>query len=222
MLRGFLWLTAACGFVLSLMVLLCSEAGAAFLLYALERQSAPIEARQLRDVQAIVVLGGRTNRVHYAAALHRQTGLPLFLAGKGTGDHPFAAESQKMEQMLRDQYGIAARWVETESIDTLQNALYTACLLQGTGVRRIALLTDPVHMPRSRALFHAAGFTVVPAPAPDAPVRLKYTLTVDSFVPSQDGIDAARYPVKEWAGTFVEPVQLVARRGSCAPPAAVH
>jgi uncharacterized SAM-binding protein YcdF (DUF218 family) len=222
MLRGFLWLTAACGFVLSMMVLLCSEAGAAFLLYALERQSTPVEARQLREVQAIVVLGGRTNRVHYAAALHRQTGLPLFLAGKGTGDHPFAAESQKMEQMLRDQYGIAARWVETESIDTLQNAQYTACMLQGTGVRRIALLTDPVHMPRSRALFLAAGFTVVAAPAPDAPERATYPLTVDSFVPTSVGIDAARYPVKEWAGMFIEPVQLVARRGECTPAGAVH
>lgn len=220
--RGFLWLTAACGFVLSLMVLLCSEAGAAFLLYALERQSAPVEARQLRDVQAIVVLGGRTDRVHYAAALHRQTGLPLFLTGKGTGDTEFAAESQKMEQILQQRYGLQPRWVEIESLDTLENALYTACMLQGAGVRRIALLTDPVHMPRSRALFHAAGFAVVPAPAPDAPVRARFPLTLDSFVPSQDGIDAARYPVKEWAGTLIEPVQLVARRGVCTPVAALH
>lgn len=222
MLRGFLWLTAACGFVLSLMVLLCSEAGAAFLLYALERQSAPVEARQLREVQAIVVLGGRTDRVHYAAALHRQTGLPLLLTGKGTGDTEFAAESQKMEQILQQRYGLQPRWVEIESLDTLENALYTACMLRGTGVRRVALLTDPVHMPRSRALFHAAEFAVVPAPAPDAPVRARGPLTLDSFVPSQDGIDAARYPVKEWAGMFIEPVRLFARRGACTPVAAVH
>lgn len=222
MLRGFLWLTAACGFGLSSMVLLCSEAGAAFLLYALERQAQPIRAEQLRQVQAIVVLGGRTDRVHYAAALHRQTALPLFLTGKGTGDTEFAAESQKMEQILQQRYGLQPRWVEIESLDTLENALYTACMLRGTGVHRVALLTDPVHMPRSRALFHAAGFAVVPAPAPDAPVRVRFPLTLDSFVPSQDGIDAARYPVKEWAGTLIEPVQLVARRGGCTPVAAVH
>ena len=89
-------------------------------------------------------------------------------------------------------------------------------------MKRVALLTDPVHMPRSRALFRAAGFGVVPAPAPDAPARMRHVLTLDSFVPSHDGIEAARYPVKEWAGMFIEPVQLVARRGDCAPAAAVH
>ncbi|NNU43648.1 YdcF family protein [Ramlibacter montanisoli] len=214
MLRGFLWLTAACGFVLSLMVLLGSQAGAAFLLYALERQSAPVRSEQLRTVEAIVVLGGRTHRAHYAAALHRQSGLPLLLTGKGTGDHPYAAESQKMVEILHQQYRITPRWVEAESFDTLENALYSRCILAGAAITRVALLTDPVHMPRARALFEAAGFHVVPAPAPDAP-RRNHPLTLDSFVPSGDGLDAARYPAAEWAGRLLAPLSVARRRGDC-------
>ncbi|HEY0823788.1 MAG TPA: YdcF family protein [Ramlibacter sp.] len=219
--RGLLWLTGACAFVLALMVLLASEAGAVLMLYGLERQSSPVQPAQLRDVQAIAVLGGRTARVHYAAALHRATRLPLLLTGKGTGDTEFAAESQKMEQILQLRYGLRPRWVEIESIDTLENALYSWCVLAPAGVRRVALLTDAVHMPRARALFEAAGFEVVPAPAPDAP-KLDYPLTLDSFVPSSDGLRATRYPTQEWAGRLLAPLEVALRRGECGPPAAVH
>lgn len=221
MLRGFLWLTAACAFVLSLMVLLGSEAGATFLRYALERQSAPVQPAQLRGVQAIAVLGGRTARVHYAAALHRETGLPLMLTGKGTGDTEFAAESQKMEQILQVRYGLRPEWVETGSFDTLENALYSWCVLAPAGVRKVALITDAVHMPRARALFESAGFEVVPAPAPDAP-KWQHVLTLDSFVPSSDGIGAVRAPAKEWAGRLLAPLDVAVRRGECGPRAPVH
>ena len=221
MLHGFLWLTAACGFVLSLMVLLCSEAGAAFLQYALERQSAPIEERQLREVQAIVVLGGRTDRVHYAAALHRKTGLPLVLTGKGSGENPYVAESLRMEEILRDQYDIRPRWVEGEALDTVENAVFTACLLEGSSLRWLALVTDPAHMPRSLALFEAAGFKAVAAPAPYGK-RDAYRVSFDSFVPSSDGLEAARPHMKEWTGRFLEPLSVLLRRGECSPRGAVH
>ena len=219
--RGLLGLTTGCALVYAVMVLLCTEAGAVFLLHALERQSTPVRASQLRDVQAIAVLGGRTARVHYAAALQRETGLPLLLTGKGTGDTEFAAESQKMEQILQVRYGIRPRWVETRSFDTLENALFSACLVAPAGVHRVALLTDAVHMPRARALFEAAGFGVVPAPAPDAP-RRDYPLTLDSFIPSSDGVRATTYPVKEWAGRLMAPFAMALRRGDCGPSDAVH
>jgi uncharacterized SAM-binding protein YcdF (DUF218 family) len=214
--RGLLGLVAACAFAYALMVLLCTEAGASFLSYTLERQAPPVRPQDLRQVQAIVVLGGRTDRIHHAAALQRQTGLPLLLSGKGTGDSGFAAESQKMEEILRRQYGQKPRWVEVESFDTRENALYSHCLLGPAGVRRIALLTDPSHMPRARALFEAAGFDVVPAPAPDAPRPPQSTLTIDSFIPSSDGVQAARGPAKEWAGTLLAPLEARLRGVDCA------
>lgn len=221
MLRGFLWLTAACGFVLSWMVLLCSEAGAAFMVYALERQAQPIRAEQLRQVQAIVLLSGRIDRLKHAADLHRQTGLPLLVTGKGGGDSYFPAESMTMEAILRKEQGLQPRWVEVESVDTVENALYSACLLAPLGIRKVALVTDPMHMPRSRVLFLAAGFSVVPAPAFDEPAE-KIPLTLDSFVPSSDGMIATRRALREWAGIFAQPVMLLLRRGSCPASSAVH
>ncbi len=219
--RGFLWLSAACAFVLSLMVLLCSEAGAVFLSWGLERQSQPIRADQLRHAQAIVLLSGRIDRLDHAAHLHRQTGLPLLVTGKGGGDAYFPAESMTMEDILRKQHGLQPRWVEVEAVDTLENALFSACLLQPIGMRTIALVTDPVHMPRSRALFQSAGFDVLPAPAPDAP-KFQHVLTLDSFIPTSDGMRAARSPAKEWAGRLLAPLEVALRRGECGARVAVH
>lgn len=215
------WILTACAFTASLVLLFCTHAGAALLTYALERQAWPLTDWRLRQAQAIVVLGGRTARVHYGAALHRQTGLPLVLTGKGTGDHPYAAESQKMEEILRERYRIVPKWVETEALDTLQNAVFTACMLQGSGMRSIVLITDPRHMARAWTLFTAAGFHVVPAPAPDGPLA-SFSLRLESFVPSREGFQAASRPAKEWAAAFMEPLVLVFRRPGCGSAAAGH
>jgi uncharacterized SAM-binding protein YcdF (DUF218 family) len=187
-------------------LLVSTSAGGALLLWLLERQSAPVRAEQLvGKVDAIAVLGGRTARIHQAARLHLATGIPLLLIGKGTGDSGFAAESEKMEDILLRQYGIGPRWVETESIDTHQNAVFSWCLVAPMGVRRVALVTDPFHMPRARAEFEAVGFEVVPAPAEDAfviPWRPKFTWSLASFRPGRAGLQAARRPVLEWGGTI--------------------
>ncbi|MDB5861400.1 MAG: YdcF family protein [Ramlibacter sp.] len=185
-------------------LLVSTQAGAALLLWALEHSSAPVRPEQLRGkVDAIAVLGGRTARIHEAARLTLATDVPLLLVGKGTGDSGFEAESEKMEDILLRQYGIGPRWVETESINTHQNAVFAWCLVGPMGVRKVALLTDPFHMPRARAEFAAAGFQVVPAPATDAfalPWRPRFTWAIESFVPGRAGWLAARRPVLEWGG----------------------
>ncbi|MBE7369903.1 YdcF family protein [Ramlibacter pallidus] len=183
-----------------------TRAGAALLLSALEQASAPVEPGRLAgQVDAIVVVGGRTARVHHAARLHLATGLPVLLSGKGTGDSGFRAESEKMEDILLRQYGVGPRWVETESVNTHQNAVYSWCLVAGMGVRRIALVTDPYHMPRARAEFAAAGFEVVPAPVPggtDPGGRPPFRWSLEAFRPGKAGWQAARRPLLEWGGAM--------------------
>lgn len=185
--------------------LLSTLAGAALLLWGLESQSSPVAAAQLvGQVDAIVVLGGRTARIHQGAEYHLATGIPLLLTGKGTGDSGFEAESEKMEDILLRKYGLGPRWVETESVDTRQNAVLSWCLVSTMGVRRIALITDPFHMPRSRAEFEAAGFRVVDAPTQDTielPWRPRFSWALVSFTPGKAGWKAARRPLLEWAGT---------------------
>lgn len=184
-----------------------TQAGAVLLLYLLERQSSPVTAGMLSgQVDAIAVLGGRTSRIDYAARLHRETGIPLLLVGKGTGDSGFEAESEKMEDILLRRYGVGPRWVETESLDTRENALFAWCLVSSMNVRSVALVTDPRHMPRARRRFEAAGFRVIAAPAPDGTPPLP-PLTRESFIPGKSGIEAARRPLREWAGAWAWPLE---------------
>jgi uncharacterized SAM-binding protein YcdF (DUF218 family) len=184
----------------------------------------------MRDVQAIALLGGRTDRVHTAAQLARQTRLPVLIAGKGTGDAPFAAESEKMEQILRDSYGIRARWVEKESLDTTENARFSWCLVSPEGVRRVALVTDPRHMLRARLEYLVAGFDPLPFPTRDQP-EPQWSWNRENFRPSRAGMAATRPALKEWAGSAAvlletalgggvrsAPAPGRARPRSCTPP----
>jgi uncharacterized SAM-binding protein YcdF (DUF218 family) len=103
-------------------------------------------------------------RLAYAAKLARLTHLPVLLSG-GAVAHD-VAESQVMAGTLRQSFGIEARWLETRSRDTHENARYSAALLAGEGHPRVLLVTSATHMPRSLAEFRAAGVDVLPAPAP--------------------------------------------------------
>lgn len=221
--RGFLGLTAACALMYGLLVLFCSEAGAALLLHGLTWRAAPVAVERLRGAQAIVVISGTIERVDEAARLHRATGLPILLSGKGGGDAYFPAESMTLQKELRTRHGLEARWMEVEAVDTLQNARFSWCMLAPAGIRRIALVTDPFHMPRARALFEAAGFDVVAAPYMDAPPLLPPLVwSVNNFIPTGAGLRAAKRPLLESVGAVLEPLELAARGGNCPRTDAVH
>ena len=96
--------------------------------------------------------------------------MPLALVGKGGWERGFEAESEEMEDSLLRRYGIGPRWVENESKDTRENAVFAWCLLSSMGVRRIALVTNAMHMPRAKRRFYMEGFEVIPAPVSDAGV----------------------------------------------------
>jgi uncharacterized SAM-binding protein YcdF (DUF218 family) len=141
-----------------------TPAGARAWLACMEDRSPPPGKEQALGAQAIVVLGGNRDRVHEAARLHSLTGLPILLAGRGTGDWPYEAESEKMAWMLRTQHGIEPRWVEKRSMNTHENAVESWCLLNPHGLKRIVLVTGAQHMRRARYEFRQAGFVVVSDP----------------------------------------------------------
>lgn len=211
------WRTALLAVGLAFLVVVCNgwllttEAGAVILTRLLEWQSWPVDEDRVREkAQAIAVLGGRTRRIDYGAQLHLATGVPLLLVGKGTGDSGFAAESEKMEDILLRRYGLGPRWVETESLTTRENALFARCLVASMGVQTIALVTDRHHMPRARRLFEMAGFDVIAAPTPDTrPVT--GPLSWASLVPGHAGMKAVRRPLGEWAGLLLAPLEAWVR-----------
>jgi uncharacterized SAM-binding protein YcdF (DUF218 family) len=103
--------------------------------------------------QAIVVIGGRDSRARTAAELAKETGLPVYLAGK-----------ELVPELKRS--GVEPTWTESISIDTQSNARVAACLLGRGGVRDIFLVTDSYHMPRASLWFRRYGFRVTQAPHP--------------------------------------------------------
>lgn len=112
---------------------------------------------------ADTVSGPVLERLRYAAWLHRRSRLPILVAGGNLipGDTP---ESEVIAQALRDDFGLAPRWLETGSRTTRENARGSARLLAADGIRRVYLVTHAWHMRRAVAAFRNAGLEVVAAP----------------------------------------------------------
>lgn len=102
-------------------------------------------------------------RLRYAARLARASGLPLAATGGLHYGQPPSEAALMADAMARD-YGLPIRWLEQESRTTWENAVLSASLLHGQGVRRVVLVTQAWHMPRARWSFEQAGFEVVAAP----------------------------------------------------------
>jgi len=168
-------------------------------------------AAALEGVGAIVVLsgdftdyapelGGSTvgpltlQRLHYAARLHRDSGVPLLLTGGviGRNRRPLA---EYMAQVLDEDFSRPARWLERGSRSTRENARNTRALLQPLGIDRICLVTHGFHMVRARRAFVQQGFDVVAAPtlcvAKPAPL-------LRDFIPGHTALSRSLIALREW------------------------
>lgn len=176
--------------------------------------AAPIQAEQLKQVQAIVILGGgqrrdateygrnapnrlTLERLRYGARLARQNGLPVLVSGGApTGTVP---EADTMAEALKNDFGIPVRWTERESLDTADNARLSVPMLKAAHVEKIALVTHASHMRRAEAEFRHAGIEVIPAPT----VFFKEGPNGEEFfdyIPSMTSLYASWYACHEWTG----------------------
>ena len=199
---------------LAALVFLSSTAGARFLVAPLEEMTAPLQAPERAGAQAIVVLtsgrlqrapeyGGRDipdyialGRMRYAAHLQRRTGLPVLVSG-GLGKDGADALAVGMAAALREDFGVPVKWLEARSRDTAENAAYSAALLRADGVKRILLVTDAMHMPRSRAAFERAGLEVVSAPTIFFGQQRQ---PPGAWIPSPEGMRRSSYALYELLG----------------------
>ncbi len=117
-------------------------------------------------------------RVEAGARLARRTHLPILVTG-GVVFPGTPPAGVVMARLLRSSFGLRARWVESRSESTWQNAALSAPLLRAAGIRSIYLVTNSAHMPRAIIAFRHAGIT-----ATAAPVRL-VTLRANPFTPGQ-------------------------------------
>jgi uncharacterized SAM-binding protein YcdF (DUF218 family) len=158
--------------------LLATPAIADLLEHAVERYPA-LDLSQPTGAQAVVILSADVRsvapeygsdapgmetlqRLAYGALVARRTQLPVLVSGGVVRTQQSLAATMR-DSLARD-FATPVRWLEDRSLDTHENALYSAAMLHSAGVQRIVLVTSANHEWRSVAEFEAAGMKVVPAP----------------------------------------------------------
>jgi uncharacterized SAM-binding protein YcdF (DUF218 family) len=163
--------------------------------------------------QAIVVLGAEVIRAHNeklgirpglltldrlraAAVLYRRTGLPILVTG-GTTQPNTAPVGLVMEESLTHDFQTPTRWVEANSVDTWENARFSADVLHAEGITSVYVVTHSWHMRRAILAFQEFGLT-----ATAFPVSLDDPLgpDVSDFLPRASGWQSGYYAMHEWIG----------------------
>lgn len=208
------WLCVS-GLVL-LWVLSC-HASAYGLNHLLLRSYPALTADQLKQAQAIVVLGGGIDvyapeygqatlssaayqRLLYGRYLTTLHPLPLvYSGGKGWGApaQQTQSEAEVAAHELQRDFGTRFVFVDDTSRDTRESALRTYAGLSAQGITRIALVTHDWHMQRSVMQFEAAGFDVLPAPMGYTQPPLRWDT---DYLPSASGLLSTKRVLHEWLG----------------------
>lgn len=182
------------------------------LLHSLET-TPPITQAQLKDIQAIVILGGGKNnnapeyggedtinrwtlqRLRYGAMLQQQTGNPILV----TGGAPYGGrpEADAMSESLKQDFKAKTIWVEDQSKDTAENAQYSAALLKAKGIHTIALVSQAWHLPRALQQFEQQGLTVIPAPTG---FTTNEQQTIAQWLPEANALSKSSMAIKEYLG----------------------
>jgi uncharacterized SAM-binding protein YcdF (DUF218 family) len=117
--------------------------------------------------RSLVELNGAGDRVLYAGWLYHQGAAPNLLLTGGYIEWISQRDSPAHDMAaVLTLLGVPgeAVWLEPESQNTYENALYTRRILEEKGINEIILVTSALHMPRAVALFEHQGFDVIPAP----------------------------------------------------------
>jgi uncharacterized SAM-binding protein YcdF (DUF218 family) len=177
--------------------------------------------------QAIVILGGgrrggaieypqyqkqniearAMERVRYGVTLAKATELPILLTGgapDATSSHELA-EAELMQRILKNEFQTQARWIESQSTTTQENAALSAKLLKQEGITHIYLVTHFWHMPRAQAVFEKYGLKVTPAPMGFYQRNEFHPM---DFYPSSTGIERTRFIWSEALGLIWYRIKL--------------
>jgi len=220
------WQTAVLAAIFLLLYLAANTPVSLALARSLEWRYFPPDPLPQADV--IVVLGGGNrwadppqpvpnlndsgDRMLYAAWLYQQGVAEHLLLSGGRLPGATSSDAAEMAETLRIM-GVPAEavWLEEQSLNTYQNALYSRQFLAGKGIDRIVLVTSAFHMPRAVATFEKQGFTVIPAPtdyyavspAWDETNRPQFAFRLLDLLPTVTALELTTRILKEYLGLLV-------------------
>lgn len=178
----------------------------------------PVSEYPSGDAQVIVVLSGGMydpypsqpqalmslsthQRIRHAAWLHNNwKPLPVLASGGPAGGlRERLVIADLMKEALAGE-GVPAWmiWTERRSLNTHENAVYSAELLRDRGVDKVALVTNGSHMLRAERCFRKQGLDVVPVPS-----SCQHLLPLDDwreFIPNAEVFQANDSVLHEWVG----------------------
>ena len=195
-----------------------------------------------RAPQAIVILGGgralefdsvgnvvrarlgpsTSERVIEGMRVARERNLPVLVTG-GNPDGFDPPEALVMRDVMVREFGIAPRWVEAASRNTVENAQFSAPLLKRDGIDSVILVTHGYHMRRARYVFEQAGLHVAPAVLdPRGAVPFSWGRLMRSLVPTAGAWGSTFLACNEIAGLAYARLRSDARAAAATPAAGVE
>ena len=200
---GLLWLVAC-----------ATPAFTTWLNEGLEHRYLPRDVAAYPKVDAIVVIGGdsprgepqdwgdeegpmATTRVGFGYLLYKAGKAPIILLSAGSGG------AQRMAAML-EQQGVppSALRIESRSSNTYENAVYSSQMLANENLRRILLVSSPIHMLRATATFRKQGLEVIPAPTRNS-LSVNKASAADTWWPQRSVLWISHHILHEYIGLGV-------------------
>ena len=202
------------------------------LVRSLEYQYLPVEKLEKADVavvlgggtdspqypRSIVELNGAGDRLIYGFKLYKDQVVPRLIVTGGNADWQgeFATSPAQDMAALYQLMGVSEEAIilEPDSLNTYEDAQFTAKIIKQAGYKRVILVTSALHMPRSVRLFHQAGIEVIPAPVDyavtDQDWRDLWSPTPENIlinlIPTSGNLKSTTSSLKEYLGMFVNQI----------------
>ena len=175
------------------------------------------ELSELRDADAIVVLGGGSvggvkdfdgegqigadpaNRLLMGIRLHKALSLPIILSGGQV--FSYTGTEADIEYRLLKGIGVNENFLlkENRSRNTVENARFTKQLCTKKGFQKVILVTSGYHLPRSVLIFEREGVKVIPCPT-DYKTNSEVVVNAFAFTPSSGCLNYSAIAMREYLG----------------------
>lgn len=208
---GFLWLYLPSTYLVAYALLNYCQQG-----------TSPLDISELSEntsPEAIVILSGGYNRniieypanrtigestlvrLRYGATVAKSLELPVLTVGGIFDRLQGVSLAEQMAEVLSQEFNVPAKWRESGSSTTAENAKLSAKILAAENIDSIILVTSAIHMRRAVMAFDRYGIIVTPAPT-----DFQYDHTkniVFRLIPRAHAFDLSKQAIHEILGYWV-------------------